>query len=100
MTEPYCSFTVGDKIVCVDASPRCYPGTRLKIGNLYTVSEVVCITSGSDKGKITVRLQGVPHKGRWGFYADRFRPIQSVSTSTSMDILRKIVAKQFNKVPA
>lgn len=64
-------FEIGERIVCVDASPRYAGPTRLVEGETYTVTEIV----PTPHGNAVCVLQASHSPARYGFYPDRFRKL-------------------------
>lgn len=86
----YCSFEVGQHVVCVDNTPD--PGRRWVnndppvVGRVYTVDsiglnkfEVLCITLREQPRRPDAVKSGV-----WGYRASRFRPAPSIDALTAL----------------
>lgn len=85
-----CKFTVGQKVVCVDDVPRHYPSAGVKYGSIYTITK---IGIHHTRECPVVWLSEEEALGEWGFYADRFRPIQDTKKETSIEVFRDILRK-------
>lgn len=89
-------FRVGQKVVCVDASPGRHTFIRyLKRGAIYTIRGI-----DTESGQYGVWLQEVilpviaPWKLEMSFMPTRFRPIVEKSTDTGMAVLREILDRE------
>lgn len=94
------AFYVGQKVVCVDATPR--PGLRkvLKEGAIYTISRLDGpLHEGDENG---VDLVEVPARGTNGYQASyravRFRPI--TERKTSIEIFKAMLNPSKTEVEA
>lgn len=90
------SFSVGQKVVCVDIKPRMYPTCDgLIIGEIYTVEHM-------DFGGVAVLLVEVKSKQNplGYYYADRFRPlIHSLEeVDNLLEEVKKIAEKEIKTV--
>ena len=79
------NFRVGQKVVCVDATPRDYPVCLVTEGKIYTIHSIL----GERRSVRLVEVTGL--NPFHDFYADRFRPLVSRSTETGMAILRDLL---------
>lgn len=84
------NFRVGQRVVCVDASPRRFPSSPLVIGEIYTITGIF-----PNFPSVTVaEARGLNCRG--DFWADRFRPLVERKTDTGMAILKSILADAEN----
>lgn len=71
-------FKVGQKVVCVDASPDPFGrALQVKKGQVYTVSAVLC-------GGIGITLVEISCTDAHGWWASRFRPVVERKTDISV----------------
>lgn len=81
------AFHVGQKVVCVDASPSSYYGpTPLKVDAVYTVLRVIFAPDDPIPGLFVAEVKA---SAPFGFKSERFRPAVERGTETGMAILRK-----------
>lgn len=81
------NFSVGDKVVCVDAEKTRKSGLpELIEGKVYTIRELITEGDGSLCVKTVEIFRDYGHPVDRGFYAHRFRPVQS----NSIELFRKI----------
>lgn len=83
-------FEVGQRVVCINSDPR--PGgkpTHLHRGRTYTVASI--ILECWDGPGITLAELAIPYRGKLGWLAERFRPLQERKTNISVftEILNK-----------
>lgn len=75
-------FEVGQKVVCVDAGTRKNnKEPHLVRGRTYTIASVAETWDGT--GITLVELQ-IPHRGKCGWYADRFRAADERKTDITI----------------
>lgn len=102
-----CKFTVGQKVVCVEANEHAFDtwtadyqpwdsDAFLTKGEIYTISG---FSEVSHPALVEIRVTLFERRNWWiemdvGFRPDRFRPIQDTKKETSIegfkDILRKV----------
>lgn len=87
-------FRVGQKVVCVDDSPRFTQTCAVKVGRIYTITGIYKEGLGVQVAEIK------PTCARLGFFADRFRPVQERPTSIAVfrAILDDVNAKKKERV--
>jgi hypothetical protein len=78
-------FEIGQRVVCVDDTPKWYPTAGVKRGEIYVVTRV----HHSPRHGGSVELQGTPSMSLLGFYAERFRPVDE----TRLDIFRAMLTE-------
>lgn len=91
-------FYVGQKVVCVDDTPRSQKTYGLTRGRIYNVRGI-CENA---RGEVGLQLEEIliPEKlmngDERGFYVDRFRPIQERKTDITVftEILRKATRRK------
>ena len=108
MTSPnenYTSWTVGMRVVCVDASPinrdlegrPIKPVSTLQEGNVYTIADIG-VRDGIYHGRgrfVKIRLVNVLDVND-GYAAARFRPVQTRKTDIS--IFQRILSNPHKKI--
>lgn len=85
------AFRVGQKVVCVDASPgrHGYAPRYVNEGEVYTVSRLTISNDGPALRLIEVNFDPLD----W-LLCHRFRPVVEKSTDTGMAILREILDRE------
>lgn len=87
-----CKFTVGQKVVCVDAARRTqFRSDMLKEGAVYTV---VGLALSLHKMPVVQLAEVAPEKGSIGFQHSRFRPVKT--TQTDISVFTEIVRREFD----
>lgn len=82
---------IGDKIVCVDASPshcRCCPGrvdSRLILGNVYVVAGFQTYKLGGI-GVLLLGMKPDHHVSKFGYDINRFRLLSEMKNSINKPI--------------
>lgn len=101
-----CKFISGQEVICINDDPFYPPNNMggpgdldgLKAGNKYTVKNVFvepqyglpCITIFEIfRGTYSISARGCDGEGEHGFYAYRFRPIETAKTDIS--VLEKLL---------
>lgn len=84
------AFRVGQLVVCVDAGPREWYGRTLPCPlverAVYEVRDVIVLPVGCG-----LALVGVVHApAMYGFYADRFRPVQPTSIEWAHELVNDL----------
>ena len=83
----YRQWHVGMKVVCVSVAHLKGDVAKLAVNAIYVIRGIQAVTDGfSDRGRFIVRLQGVSlpkakNGHERGFYAWRFRPVETRKTS-------------------
>jgi hypothetical protein len=100
MTEPYCSFEVGQRVTPISETlPGGVNGETIPVfGRVYTIREVLILL-----GVPCIRLREIVNKPQLycigemecAFPAESFTPVRTTSTDAGMAILRKIDADVF-----
>ena len=105
MSEPYCSFEVGQKVECIaEVMIGRVACERPRMGQIYTVRNIQPF-----RGAIYIRLveiinptiqpiDGGPTEPT--FAVDAFRPIVYTSTDAQVAALKRLVSDVFQKVDA
>lgn len=85
------NFRVGQKVVCVDASPgkHGYAPRYVNKGEIYTVSRLTVSNDGP-----ALRLIEVNFDPQDWLLCKRFRPLIEKSTDTGMAVLREILDRE------
>jgi hypothetical protein len=96
MTKQMVTFHIGQRVVCVDATPnRLFPVKVLTRGRIYTIRAVDQRPGWKAPGW-GVHLEGIyvfyPGHGEWAIHPRRFRPV--TERPTSIAVFKKLLDKQ------